>query len=118
MKLTEFFLGELEREAVGARRALERVPDGHYDWKLHEKSMTMGYLAELVARLPGWPAFMIEQDELEITTNKGEPLQTSRELVKALDENVKAAREALTNSTEEHLLKPWRLKVAGRVVAE
>jgi uncharacterized damage-inducible protein DinB len=118
MKLTEFFVGELDREAVGARRVLERVPDGHYDWKPHEKSMTMGYLAELVARLPGWLAFMIKQDELELTENKAELLRTSRELVKALDENVKAAREALTSTTEEHLLKAWRLKVAGRVVVE
>ena len=37
MKLTELFLAELEREAAGTRRTLERVPEGHNDWK-HRRS--------------------------------------------------------------------------------
>ena len=57
MKLTEMFLAELEREAGPTRRTLERVPEGRYDWKPHPKSMLFGYLAELVARLPGWTVF-------------------------------------------------------------
>jgi uncharacterized damage-inducible protein DinB len=118
MKLTDLFLAELEQEAAATRRVLERVPDGRYDWRPHEKSMTLGYLAELVARLPSWPVFMIKQDEFDLTTDKPQPLRTSRELVQALDEGVAAAREALANTTDEHLLKPWRLLIAGRVVSE
>jgi uncharacterized damage-inducible protein DinB len=118
MKLTDLFLDELEREAALTRRTLERVPDGRYDWKPHEKSMTLGYLAELVARLPSWPVFMIKQDELELTKQKPQPLRTSRELVQALDEGVAEAREALASTTDEHLMKPWRLLVAGNVVSE
>ncbi len=118
MKLTDLFLAELEQEAAVTRRTLERVPDGRYDWRPHEKSMTLGYLAELVARLPSWPVFMIKQDEFDLTTDKPQPLRTSRELVQALDEGVAATREALANTTDEHLLKPWRLLIAGRVVSE
>ena len=95
-----------------------RVPEGRYDWKPHEKSMTLGRLAELVARLPSWPVFMIKQDELELTTQQSQPLRTSRELVQALDEGVAEAREALANTTDEHLMKPWRLLFAGKVVSE
>jgi uncharacterized damage-inducible protein DinB len=115
MKLTELFLAELEREAVPTRRTLERVPDGRYDWRPHEKSMALGYLAELVARLPSWSVFMINQDELDITTYKAEPLRTSRELVQALDEGVAATRDALMSTTDEHLMKNWRLVAGGRV---
>ena len=118
MKMTDLFLAELEREASATRRTLERVPDGRYDWKPHEKSMTLGRLAELVARLLSWPVFMIEQDELELTTYKAEPLRTSDELVKALDEGVAKAHEALANTTDEHLMKPWRLLVGGKAVSE
>jgi uncharacterized damage-inducible protein DinB len=118
MNLTELFLGELEREAAATRRTLERVPEGRYDWKPHEKSMTLGRLAELVARLPSWPVFMIKQDELELTTQQSQPLRTSRELVQALDEGVAEAREALANTTDEHLMKPWRLLFGGQVVSE
>jgi uncharacterized damage-inducible protein DinB len=118
MKLTELFLAELEREAAATRRTLERVPDGLYDWKPHEKSMTLGYLAELVARLPSWPVFMINQDELELTTFKAPQLRTSSELVQALDEGVAQTREVLTKTTDEHLMKNWRLLVGGKVVSE
>jgi uncharacterized damage-inducible protein DinB len=118
MKMTELFLGELEREGAATRRTLERIPEGRYDWKPHEKSMPLGYLAELVARLPSWSVFTINQDELDLATWKPEPLRTSQELVKALDEGIAAAHEALANTTDEHLMKPWRLIVAGKVVME
>src|SRR3979409_410036 len=71
MKLTDLFLAQLEREAGGTRRALERVPEGHENWKPHEKSMPLGYLAALVATLPGWIAFMVTKDELDIASPEG-----------------------------------------------
>ena len=40
--ITELLLAEIEREAAGTRRALERVPEGREDWKPHEKSMPLG----------------------------------------------------------------------------
>jgi len=118
IKMTDLFREELERETAGTRRVLERVPDGHYDWKPHEKSMTLGRLAELVATLPSWITMMVKQDELEMTSYKSRPLRTSRELVEGLDQYVAEARLALTNATDEHLLEPWRLLVAGHVAAE
>ena len=42
MKMTEMFIEELKHEAVGTRKALERVPEGRNDWKPHEKSMALG----------------------------------------------------------------------------
>ncbi len=51
----------------GTRRALERVPDGHGDWKPREKSMPLGYLAGLVATIPGWIVSMIAEDQLDLS---------------------------------------------------
>jgi len=33
MKITELLLEELDREAEGIRKSLERVPEGRNDWK-------------------------------------------------------------------------------------
>jgi hypothetical protein len=44
MKLTDLLLAELDREATGTRSALQRVPEGHNDWKPHPKSMPLGYI--------------------------------------------------------------------------
>jgi len=118
MKMTDLFLGELERETASTRRTLERVPEGRYDWKPHDKSMVLGYLAELVARLPSWTVLTIKQDHLDLATYKAQPLRTNRELLREFDASVAGAREALANTTDEHLLKPWRLLVAGQVVIE
>ncbi len=35
MKITELLLAELDREAIGIRKTLERVPEGKNDWKPH-----------------------------------------------------------------------------------
>lgn len=123
MKMTDLFLGELEREAVVTRRALERVPEGRYDWKPHPKSMALGTLAQLCASMPSWIDMIVNQDELDLAppgvTKPEQPkLQTRSELVKAHDKNVAGAREALSKTTDEHLMKKWRMLVGGRVVDE
>jgi len=123
MKMNELFRGQLEAEAERTRRALERTPEGQDDWKPHEKSMPFGRLAMLVARMPSWLALIISRDELELNPPGGSnvsqrPLRTRTELVQALDDGVAEARIALGGTTDEHLLKPWRLLVSGRVVSE
>lgn len=123
MKLTEVFQAQLEREVVGSRRALERVPEGRPDWKPHEKSMPLGYLATLVASMPGWIAMAVEQDELDLAppgggTQRPAPWNTSAELQAQHEEAVERARRALVSTTDEHLMTPWRLLVGGNVVME
>jgi len=66
MKITELLLAELDREAVGIRKTLERVPEGKNDWKPHEKSMPLGYLATIVANIPAWLDRVVNMDELDI----------------------------------------------------
>jgi uncharacterized damage-inducible protein DinB len=116
MKMTELFLAELDREAAVTKRTLERVPAGKADWKPHPKSMPMGYLTSMVATMVSWVGFVVNQDELDINPppekrNKPQDLPTSKDLVAALDEAVKGAREALTSTT-------WRLLSRGKVVSE
>jgi uncharacterized damage-inducible protein DinB len=123
MKLTDLFLAELEREAAGTRSALARVPEGHNDWKPHPKSMPLGYLASLVATMPSWVAMMVKQDELDLKSPgaaKFKPLEWRKraELVAALDRGLAEAREALQNTTDEHLMTPWKFVIGGQVVDE
>lgn len=121
--MTELFLSDLEREASGTRRVLQNVPEGRNDWKPHEKSMPMGYLAALVARMPAWFAMMIKLDEFDMRSGDGsgykpEVPATNRELLVLFEKSLSEAREALANTTDEHLLKPWKFMVAGKVVTE
>ncbi|HZM99841.1 MAG TPA: DinB family protein [Pyrinomonadaceae bacterium] len=123
MKLTEFLRAEMDREVDRSRRALEQAPEGKYDWKPHERSMAFGYLANMVATIPMWISMQISQDELDIAPKDGSKfeqkrLDSSAELVEALDKAAAGAREALDKTTDEHLMTNWQLKAAGNVVAE
>jgi uncharacterized damage-inducible protein DinB len=124
MKTIEWILAQLESEAPRTRRVLERVPEGSYDWKPHEKSMPFGRLAMLVATMPTWINLVIGKDELDVAPKDGKsnvdtnPLRTPAELVQALDKGIAEARKALQGTTEEHLKKPWKLLAGGNVVAE
>ena len=123
MKLTDLFLSELESEAAATRRTLERVPDGRSDWKPHEKSMSMGRLAALVASMPSWIDMVIHMDELDIHPPGGpayraQETNTSKDLVEAFDGHVAAARRVLAGTTEEHLMTPWRLLSGGQLMSE
>lgn len=123
MELRDFFLAELEREAVSSRLALQRVPEGHNDWKPHPKSMPLGYLASLVATMPSWIVSMVKDDEFDMkgpAAAQFKPLEWRKreELVAALDAAVAQARDALRSTNDEHLLKPWRFLVGEHVVSE
>ena len=124
MKLTEFLLAELDREVERSRRALEQAPEGKYDWKPHEKSMIFGYLANMVATMPMWIIMQINQNELDVAPAPGESkmenkrLDTSAELIEALDKAAAGARSAFEQTTDEHLKTSWRLLAKGKVVME
>jgi uncharacterized damage-inducible protein DinB len=118
MKMTEWFLAQIEREAKGTRSALERVPEGKNDWKPHAKSMALGYLSVLVATMPSWLPMIIEGDELDIGSGAGAPkaVDTNQELLAIFDRSLDAARQALASTTDERLMGNWRLLFNGRVV--
>jgi uncharacterized damage-inducible protein DinB len=123
MKLTEFLLAELNREVERSRQALEQVPQGKYDWKPHEKSMIFGYLANMVATMPTWIAMQITQDELDVAPADGSKMEqkrmdTSGELLEALDKSAAGARSAFEKTSDEHLTTAWRLLARGQVVME
>ena len=123
MTMTEWFLAELESEAGKSRRVLEQVPAGKREWKPHDRSMAFGYLSELVANIPSWVGMAITMNELDIAPKEGpqhkpDPLNTSAELVAALDKAVAQARQALQNTTDAHLETPWRLLAGGHLAFE
>jgi uncharacterized damage-inducible protein DinB len=123
MKMTDWFLAELESEAAKSRRVLEQVPAGKRDWKPHDRSMQLGYLSDLVANIFSWAGMAITMDELDIAPKDGPkyrpaPMNTPAELVAALDKAVAHAREALQNTNDDYLHTPWRLLAGGQLAFE
>ena len=114
MKLTELFIADIERERDKTRKAVEAVPEGKGVWKPHDKAMPFGRLAGLVAQMPSWIAMMIAMDEFDVApatpSQFSQQPKTRAELTKAVEDGFAGARTALEGTTDDHLMKTWRLK--------
>jgi uncharacterized damage-inducible protein DinB len=122
MILKDYFLAQLDREAASTRKAIERVPDGHNDFKPHPRSMEFGYLASVVASMIGWIALIVDRDELDLDSPEGAEFRTKAlpgkaEMLASLDTAVGNARRALQSSDDEHLAKPWAFKIGGNPIS-
>ena len=124
MQITGLLLAELDHEAVGICKALERVPEGKNDWKPHEKSMPLGRLATLVANTPAWLDMVVTMDEFDINPLGGpkfrpQEWKTRQELLGQLEASLKKGREVLQKTTDDHLLTTkWRMLSAGKLMME
>jgi len=112
MNLNEAMLGELQNEAASTRKMLELIPDDKLTWTPHEKSMTLGTLASHIAEIPTWVNATIEKDELDFATSDYKPFipTSAEELVERFDKNMSAAVESLKNTSNETLMKNWKLR--------
>ena len=121
--IVDLFAAQLEREAPPTRRALERVPDGKAAFQPHAKSMPFGYLAQLVATMPGWIAMELEQDSLDLKPASGPgysapDTSTNAKLLRAFEESLERGRKALSAVDDARLQTKWQLMVTGKVVNE
>jgi uncharacterized damage-inducible protein DinB len=119
MTISEALIGELQHEAGTTRKLLERIPAEKFDWKPHEKSMTMIRLAAHVADMFSWFPVTLEQDELDFAKGYEEPKPaTTAELVDLLDKNVAAATESLKRTADGTFMKNWRLRNGEQIYFE
>ena len=119
MPLIDSLLPEFDREMGLTRRALERVPDGQFDWRPHPTSVTLGRLAEHLTEMPMWATKTLDQSDLEATTQRPpdyKPPSTRAAVLAQFDASYRAARQQLVNKTDAEFAAPWKLKNGGKEV--
>jgi uncharacterized damage-inducible protein DinB len=122
MAIKDALIPEFDHEMAVTRKTLERVPEDKPDYKPHEKSMPMGRLAGHLAELPGFVSMVMQQDSFNLRPAAGGPsrqplVMTSRkQLLDAFDTNVATLRTALSNSSDESLMKPWSLLAGDKTL--
>jgi uncharacterized damage-inducible protein DinB len=121
MTIGQSLLPEYDTEMAGTRKVLERVPEEKWDWKIHEKSNTIGWAANHLADIPGWVAIAINRDSLDVEPEEGKRYQSPVErsvaaVLKQFDANVAEGRRLLETVDDETLHAPWSLLRRGETL--
>jgi uncharacterized damage-inducible protein DinB len=120
MALSKSLLPEFDYEMASTRKTLERVPDGKFDWKPHDKSFPMGALATHLANLPSWGTLTLSSDSFDLAP-EGKPIKTpelnsTSAVLQKFDENAAATRAAIAAASDEELFKHWTLQSNGNTI--
>ena len=116
MSFIRDLLPEFEQEMKVTRRVIERVPTEHGEWKPHEKSFSLGHLAQLVATMPGWVVTMLRQPDLDLQSGPGYSYESTETLLERFDQLVADARAAIAAATDEQMSEPWSLRMGEHVL--
>ncbi len=110
--LAEILLPEFDREMATTRRLLERARDEDFQWKPHEKSMTLHQLVAHLAQLPWWGEVVLTTESLDLGGNMGDrTIPSSRaEVVAIFDRHVAATRSRLNGKSDPEMVVPWTLR--------
>ena len=107
--------GDLESELATTRRVLERVPDEQWDWKPHDKSMSLGRLAGHLAELPYLAVSVLQEDVFDVATRPRPAGPANRdELLRAYDQGVAALVAAANATAPDAWGQTWSLQAGGK----
>src|SRR5215472_6749498 len=110
MTISELFLADFDVELDKTRKILVLVPSPRSDWKPHDKSMKLGYLAWHTAELANWALETARSDGHDIPADfKPDIPDTMEEVLARFDTNVAAAKEAIAKVSDVAWSQPWSL---------
>jgi len=115
MTIAATLLPEFDQEMKTTRKVLERVPTDKGTWKPHEKSFSIGHLAQLLSWMPGWITSTLTQDSLDLATAPRYSYETTETLLANFDRNVSEARQAIEASNDSDFDKPWSLRMGDKI---
>lgn len=121
MTIAESLLPEFDMEMASTRKVLERVPDDKLDWKAHEKSNTIGWVASHLAEIVGWTEGTLTKDTWDIHPVGEEPYRTTildnrQAILDSFDANARMARERIAATSDEEFGKMWSLLAGGEAL--
>ncbi len=119
-QLSVRLLPELEFELAKTRRVLEAVPDGHNDFKSHEKSMPLNRLAGHTAEFAGIIGIILTVPGVDMGTpsdpRKILRMETKASLLADFDELAAQAIAAMKATTDAAFDETWTLTRKGEPV--
>ena len=119
MAIKDALLPEFDQEMKTTRKILERVPDSEFDWKPHEKSMSMGRLAAHIVELLPFSHAILDADSYDVTQGgSGEKKEHRKvaDLLSDFDAAVAATREKIASKDDAAMMKTWNFMRGGQTM--
>ena len=110
MSIAAALLPEFDHEMANTRKTLERVPMDKADWRPHERSGTMQWMAGHLAVIPMWASATENLPSIDLEdpdTQAPDAPSSSEELLAMFDGFVLEARGAIAGASDETLMEPW-----------
>ena len=107
-------------EMGNTRKMLAAVPDGHWAWKPHEKSMDLATLAGHIAGMASWGKGVLETDALALGSDDYQPCVPAftTDFMATFDKDKSDFRELLAEASGEDMCKIWSMTWNGKKVIE
>jgi len=120
MSLIHSLIAEIELESSNTEKMLARVPAAEFDWRPHEKSMSLKHLATHVAHLAQWPGFILKTQFLDFADNNLERpvVNTTEDLLILLQNGTNESVEALKTASEQDLEDNWILRNGEHIIID
>lgn len=117
MDIISILQQEFEQEAAITRKFLPLIPEDKFDWKPHEKNMTLKQLAVHIAEIPQWAEMALTTDGMDFADGyEPTPIKSREGLMNLFEESVQKGKEALANADEEDLEPDWTMRNGDQVL--
>lgn len=117
MSIKQSILIELERENANTKRIISKLTNESFSYKPHEKSMSVGELANHIVELHNWVNFVLTKDVFDFNTDYTKPSATTvEELLETLENNLQKNKAIIEQMNEEIVFGNWTLKSGEHVI--
>jgi uncharacterized damage-inducible protein DinB len=121
MSIAQSLLPEFDQEMGNTRKVLERVPAEKWNWKPHEKSGTLGWLASHIGTIPDWYTTTLKTESLDYAPKDGPgytppKIENTQQLLATFDKQSAEARAALCKASDADFAVNWTLLAGGQEI--
>jgi len=116
--LKRYALGDLTQELASTRRVIEAIPEEHWNWSPHEKSMTAAGLATHLANIVSWMREILRAPEFDLANipMSSDAFPDPQTALEEFDRRVGEVEEALAAVEDDVLKEEWTLRRGDTVM--
>ncbi len=119
MGIQKALLIELEREKDNTLRVLKNLRNEDFGWKPHEKSMTVGQLANHIVELHNWVDFALTKDVFDFEKDYvPSNINTVKGLIEVLNNDFEKNKKIIESMDENVVFEQWTLQSGQHIIAQ